>query len=692
MRSLPRSAPPDEGTLHRNVVFPRLLKRASIRATKMRFPSFLLACSVACSFACSKDRDYTEDSVSTGGLGGAAGEAGSNTGGNGTGGSGGNGASGNGTGGTSSVTPTIQTEELSAAQLNQPYSATLEAEGGTGDLTFELAEGTLPPGLTLDENGKLRGTPRTAGTFTFTVRVTDEKEKTASAELTLVVSRKDWLVYRSDKAERFLTRLYAVQLSSALMPVTEIAGGALPATARVHSMLFSPDGKTLAFLADTLTTTEYDVYVVDMSTKVPGKPKALGFALSGTGTLSWSPNGKRLACSAYSEVKVIDLSEDTPEPKSLGAGNRGYWVSDTQIAFVRYATPDVNLMRADWPVGDEPGTPQALPISAFCFGATCSEYFQAHPALNIYEYGAMDPSGGMTTRNVLFSATDTAWSTSYENDGRPVSPLSRDFKLGVKFDTGNALGIVELPSHDATKALADVGTLSRWANTSHELLVSSTSGKFQLVDADAETLTAVDIPGTYGTPDGDHCKHRFSPDDSWVSLFDEEGNTYVSKLGSQSPGEAQLVGTLAAQGTFSPDSRFYAFAGDPTNTGAIDLSLVDLSSGTPTAPVQQNERGTNETERDVQVSYAGPCSGHDSRLPDSFFFSPNSSHLVHMVRQGYGSAYLYVTDLLDTATGELAGGRTGVNRTGSIACTNECSGDTCTTSCGTTEMDFVFQP
>jgi hypothetical protein len=667
----------------------------------MRFPSFLLACSVACSFACSKDRDYTGGADTTGGLGGAAGEAGSSNGGTGTGGNGGtdgdggtdtggNAAGGNATGGTSSVTPSIQTSELPVAQLNQRYSASLEAEGGTGALTFELTEGSLPPGLTLDGSGKLHGSPRIPGTFTFTVRVTDEKERTASAELTLVVSRKDWLVYRSDKAERFLRRLYAVQISSALMPVTEISGGSLPATANVHSMLFSPDGKTLAFVGDTLTSGEYDVYLVDMSTKVPGKPKALGFGLSGTCHLSWSPDGKRLACSSQ-DVRVIDLSADTPEPKSLGAGTRAYWVSNTQIAFVRYTTPNANLMRADWPTGDEPGTPQSLPISAFCFGATCSEFFEAHADLNIYEYGAMDPSGGMTARNVLFSATDTAWSTSYE-DGRPVSPLSRDFKLGVKYDTGNALGIVELPSLEANKSLADVGTVWRWANTSHDLLISSTGGKFQLVDADAETLATVDIPGTYGTPDGDHCRHRFSADDSWVSLFDDEGNTYVSQLGSQSPGEARLVGTLAAQGTFSPDSRFYAFAGDQTNTGAIDLSLVDLSSGTPTAPVRQNDRSTNETDRDVQVSYIGPCSGHDSRMRDAFFFSPNSSHLAHMVRAGAGSMYLYVTDLLDATTGELAEGRKGVNRTGSITCTNECTDTGCTSSCGTTEMDFVFQP
>jgi probable HAF family extracellular repeat protein len=56
--------------------------------------------------------------------------------------------------------------------LAVPYDYTLQGSG-SGEHTFELAWGSLPPGLTLDLNGRLHGTPSTLGTFRFTVLVTE---------------------------------------------------------------------------------------------------------------------------------------------------------------------------------------------------------------------------------------------------------------------------------------------------------------------------------------------------------------------------------------------------------------------------------------------------------------------------------------------------------------------------------------
>jgi hypothetical protein len=54
------------------------------------------------------------------------------------------------------------------------YSRTVVATGGTGALTYSLASGTLPNGVTLNgSNGLLAGTPTVANTFTFTIRATD---------------------------------------------------------------------------------------------------------------------------------------------------------------------------------------------------------------------------------------------------------------------------------------------------------------------------------------------------------------------------------------------------------------------------------------------------------------------------------------------------------------------------------------
>jgi len=71
--------------------------------------------------------------------------------------------------------PTIAVTNTPAnATVNQPYSFTLTASGGTPPYTYALDGGTsLPAGLTLASNGTISGTPTATGTTNFTVRVTD---------------------------------------------------------------------------------------------------------------------------------------------------------------------------------------------------------------------------------------------------------------------------------------------------------------------------------------------------------------------------------------------------------------------------------------------------------------------------------------------------------------------------------------
>ena len=78
--------------------------------------------------------------------------------------------------------PVIVTESLPATQVGAAYVATLEAEGGNGALTWSLAAGVLPAGLTLSEDGFISGVPTTAGTSTFTVRVVDADDNVSAAD------------------------------------------------------------------------------------------------------------------------------------------------------------------------------------------------------------------------------------------------------------------------------------------------------------------------------------------------------------------------------------------------------------------------------------------------------------------------------------------------------------------------------
>lgn len=78
---------------------------------------------------------------------------------------------------------------LPPASAGQPYRYDLVAlSPSRGAITYRLAEGSLPPGLTLDERtGAFGGTPAAAGESRFVVRATDARGDTFDQPFTLAV-------------------------------------------------------------------------------------------------------------------------------------------------------------------------------------------------------------------------------------------------------------------------------------------------------------------------------------------------------------------------------------------------------------------------------------------------------------------------------------------------------------------------
>lgn len=53
----------------------------------------------------------------------------------------------------------ITTTQLAAFSIGTPYSFQLQVAGGSGNYLWKIKSGTLPPGLTMDNNGLISGTP-----------------------------------------------------------------------------------------------------------------------------------------------------------------------------------------------------------------------------------------------------------------------------------------------------------------------------------------------------------------------------------------------------------------------------------------------------------------------------------------------------------------------------------------------------
>jgi hypothetical protein len=77
-----------------------------------------------------------------------------------------------------------------AGTLAQSYLQNFFISGGVGPYSASIAAGALPPGLALSAAPpiSITGTPTTAGTFTFTVKVTDSRGAQATMEGSITVT------------------------------------------------------------------------------------------------------------------------------------------------------------------------------------------------------------------------------------------------------------------------------------------------------------------------------------------------------------------------------------------------------------------------------------------------------------------------------------------------------------------------
>lgn len=78
--------------------------------------------------------------------------------------------------------------------VGQAFGINFFLSGGAAPYTWALVAGQLPPGMHLqtfsdprDANNEMTGTPTTAGTFTWTMRVTDYNGQQATQQFTITI-------------------------------------------------------------------------------------------------------------------------------------------------------------------------------------------------------------------------------------------------------------------------------------------------------------------------------------------------------------------------------------------------------------------------------------------------------------------------------------------------------------------------
>ena len=84
--------------------------------------------------------------------------------------------------------PSITTSILPNGTVNQPYTGSIAATGGATPYSFTATAGTFPPGLGLNADGTISGTPTTAGAFDFTAQVRDANGQNAAKPLRITIN------------------------------------------------------------------------------------------------------------------------------------------------------------------------------------------------------------------------------------------------------------------------------------------------------------------------------------------------------------------------------------------------------------------------------------------------------------------------------------------------------------------------
>jgi cytochrome c2 len=84
------------------------------------------------------------------------------------------------------VPPSITTTSLPDGIVGGPYSKTTLTADGKTPITWSIAGGNLPGGLSLSEEGEITGTPTASGTFQFDVKATND-DGTDTRSLSIII-------------------------------------------------------------------------------------------------------------------------------------------------------------------------------------------------------------------------------------------------------------------------------------------------------------------------------------------------------------------------------------------------------------------------------------------------------------------------------------------------------------------------
>jgi large repetitive protein len=255
--------------------------------------------------------------------------------------------------------PSLSFPDPPAGEVGVAYSRQLTVTDGTAPFVWTVTVGSLPAGLTLNaSSGMLSGTPTVAGSTTFTVRVTDASNETATRPVTLVIAAAPSIAFNPAAGEVGVAYSQQPVLSGGTAPFSwAISSGSLPAGLGINATTGLVSGTPTASGSFSLT-----VSATDSFSQVASKTVTIVVVARPAFSATAPPNGQ--VGVAYSTTFAV-TGGSLPLTWSISAGS---------------APPGLSLNAS---TGVLSGTPSATGTSSFSVGVTDANNQTATKAVTI---------------------------------------------------------------------------------------------------------------------------------------------------------------------------------------------------------------------------------------------------------------------------------------------------------------------
>jgi hypothetical protein len=134
---------------------------------------------------------------------------------------------------------TVGPATISGGTAGSNFSRTFTASAGSGIYSYSIGSGSPPAGVTMDTSGNMSGTPRTAGTYSFTVSAKDSNNVLGSNSYTIVIAANETITGPTGTVNRFTDWFYRIDygIGSGTFTVNDGATQTLAADGTLSGMI-----------------------------------------------------------------------------------------------------------------------------------------------------------------------------------------------------------------------------------------------------------------------------------------------------------------------------------------------------------------------------------------------------------------------------------------------------------------------